>query len=272
MTIDVHVHLKSADPGKLDDELKNFVSACEINNTKACILGAGVELTGFRNDEVLKICQQYSDYFIPFAFVDLWDNIDGISICQLKEQGFKGLKCIRPYYAYDHDLYMPIYEAAEKLEMPIVFHTGVIFQNSHDQEHRRPMLRNMMPLTLDRIARSFPHLNIVMAHLGTTMFREQAAELIKFHPNLYADLAGTGSWLAMQPSELVTLAKLSTLEIDPDLRFFKKLVFGSDSYTYLPDMLGRAKKGYETLLERTGIPQEIVAGIMGGTIASWLKE
>jgi len=272
MTIDTHVHLKSAGPNELAAELKTFVKECEIHNTKVCILSAGVGLTGFRNDEVLNICRQYSDYFIPFAFVNLWDNIDDISIARLKEQGFRGLKCICPYHPYDHDLYMPIYAAAEQLEMPIVFHTGVIFQHANDLKVQRPMLRNMTPLTMDRIARSFQRLNIVMAHLGTKMFREQAAELIKFHPNLYADLAGTGSWNALQPAELVALAKLSTTEIDADYRFFKKLLFGSDSYTYMPQMLGRAKEGYEKLLFRTGVPQTIIDGIMGGTLATWLKE
>ncbi len=271
MIIDMHVHLKSAGPNELADELKTFVKECEIHNTKVCILGC-VELTGFSNDEVLKICQQYSDYFIPFAFVDLWDNIDDISIAQLKEQGFRGLKCIRPYHPYDHDLYMPIYAAAEKLDMPIVFHTGVIFQHDRDSKVQRPMLRNMAPITMDRIARSFQRLNIVMAHLGTKMFREQAAELIKFHPNLYADLAGSGSWHALQPAELVALAKLSTSEIDADYRFFRKLLFGSDSYTSMPDMLGRAKEGYEKLLVRTGVPQTIIDDIMGGTLAKWLNK
>lgn len=272
MYIDSHVHLKRSKNSSLDEDVKLFCQRCEKQNRKVCILGAGVKITGVDNSDLLKYCKQYSDFLIPFAFVDLQKNVDNVSVYQLKEQGFKGLKCIIPYYAYDHDLYMPIYEEAEKLNMPIVFHTGIIAQFPWDRELRRPSLMNQMPITLDRIARSFQDLKLVMAHLGTTMFREQGAALLKFHPNLYADLAGTGSWQALQPAELNDLSKHSTLEINKNYNFFKKLVFGSDCYTHTPEMVERAKTGHENLFARIGLPQEIVDGIMGKTMHSWLDE
>jgi predicted TIM-barrel fold metal-dependent hydrolase len=273
MNIDIHVHLKTENHAVWQDELKQFVKACEANETRACLLGGSRRIIGFSNDEVLTACKEYKDYLIPFAMVDLWaKNISPPSIiAQYKEQGFKGLKCIMPYYPYDHDSYMPIYEAAEQLEMPIVFHTGVIFQHSYDTVSKRPSLRNMEPLTMDRIARSFQKLKIVMAHMGTTMFREQAAELLKFHPNLYADLAGTGSWYELQPSRLLELSKPTAAEFDPEMKFFRKLVLGSDAYTCFPDMINRSNRGHEELFARINLPKPIIDDIMGKTVASWLK-
>ena len=40
---------------------------------------------------------------------------------RLRDQGFTGLKLEMPSHPYDHDRYMPIYERAEQLGMPILF-------------------------------------------------------------------------------------------------------------------------------------------------------
>ncbi|MBO4632127.1 MAG: amidohydrolase, partial [Lentisphaeria bacterium] len=224
------------------------------------------------NSVVLNAAKQYPGILFPFAFVDLWDkDIQPETIDRFAEQGFRGLKCITPYYAYDDDLYMPVYERAERLGLPILFHTGSYRGNRHDVVNRRPMLKNMHPLTLDRIARSFPELKIVMAHMGTTFFRREAAELVKLHKNIYADLAGCGSWMAIQPGELLSLLGSSIVEVDVSFAGFKKLILGSDAYVTVPRIMTEAQKYYEVLLERIGVPPEITAGIMGGTAAGWLE-
>ena len=64
------------------------------------------------------------------------------------------------------------------------------------------VFKNMDPVNLDRPARSFQKLKFVIAHLGTGFWRLQAAEMIKLHPNVYADLAGCGSWQALSAEEL----------------------------------------------------------------------
>ncbi|MFA6715698.1 MAG: amidohydrolase family protein [Victivallaceae bacterium] len=269
MKIDIHTHINSTD----QEELKNFVGFCEKCETVACICSAGPRCDHEYpdNSETLKAAKQYPGILIPFAFVNLWDQIDAGIIDEFAEQGFKGLKCITPYYPYDHDLYMPVYERAEKLKLPILFHTGAFRPNKHDVIYRRPSLNNMHPLTLDRIARSFPELKIVMAHLRTTFFRKEAAELVKLHPNLYADLAGSGSWMAIQPAELASLLGSCVAEVDPGFSGFKKLLLGSDAYVTAPQIITDAQKYYEMLLKRIGVPQDISAGIMGKTSGAWFK-
>lgn len=270
MRLDVHTHIDSTDP----EDLKKFVATCEKSETRAVICSAGPRSDHEfpDNSDTLKAAAQYPDWLIPFAFVDLWDKEIALGeIEKFAEQGFRGLKFITPYYEYDHDLYMSVYEAAEKLKLPTLFHTGAYRPNKTDVVNRRPMLKNMHPVNLDRIARSFPDLKIIMAHLGTSFYRKEASELIKLHPNLYADLAGNGSWMAIQPADLADWLGFCIAEYDSSFRWFRKLLLGSDAYFTIPQIMLDAQVHYEMLLKRVGVPQDILDGIMGGTAADWLK-
>lgn len=268
MKIDIHTHINTADSA----ELKKFVDTCEKSGTIACICTAGPHSDHEfpDNDATLKAAGQYPEMLIPFAYVHLWDKIEAGIVDKYAEQGFKGLKCITPYHPYDHDLYMPVYERAEALKLPVLFHTGLYRPNKHDVESRRPILKNMDPLNLDRIARSFQNLKIIMAHMGTSLFRKEAAEMVKLHANLYTDLAGCGSWMAVQAAEITSLLSSSVNVIDSSFNGFRKLLLGSDAYFTIPGIMLDAQKHYDVLLRRVGVPQEIIDGITGGTAESWL--
>ncbi len=265
---DIHVHFNVGAPDKVD----TFVQTCRENETVAAMSG-GLRYGGhdyLPNEQVLVWCRKYPDCLVPMAKLDLWDKTDVDQVYRYAEAGFKGFKCIYPYFAYDDDAYMPVYEAVEKCGLPMLFHTGCFFQSAGDAVWRRPVLRNMDPVCLDRIARSFPNARIVMAHLGTSVWRHEAAELIKFHPNLFADLAGTGSWKAISPGELnaLMLPLLATSPTDAH-RNMAKLVLGSDAYIDYPHLVGDARRGYEQLLDANGAPPEIRRGVLGATAASW---
>jgi len=156
MRIDSHTHLDTTD----SDLLRAFVNECENLETKVCLFSVGPRCDHpyIDNDAVLRAAKKYPDYIFPFAYVDLWDTVDSHIIEHFAESGFRGLKCITPYYPYDHDLYMSVYEKAEQLGLPIVFHTGNYRANKTDLQDRRPMVLNMNPLTIDRFARSFQKL------------------------------------------------------------------------------------------------------------------
>lgn len=267
--LDIHTHFNSRNP----DELKTFVAECEAIGMRACICSAGPHCDHEypENEFIVQAVQPYADILVPFAYVELWDKVDERCVERFRDQGFRGLKCITPYYPYDHDLYMPIYEAAERLGMPVLFHTGLYRPNPKSRIHRRALVANMRPLCLDRIARSFQDLKIIMAHMGTTIFRHEAAQLVRLHPNLYVDLAGSGSWKAVQPAELSVLLGSPVHEVDASFAGFKKLVLGSDAYVTVPSIMREAQAWYSRTLQRVGVPDEIVAGIMGGTVAAWLK-
>ena len=78
---------------------------------------------------------------------------------------------------------MPIYEACEKCRMPVLSHTGEYRPHPFDAVAKRPVLRNMAPITMDRIARSFPALHIVMAAIFVMIRRNVLLDLRKIREN-----------------------------------------------------------------------------------------
>ena len=268
--LDFHFHCSTDTP----EAVTATAHTAKEQNTVICLSG-GLHYGGHDyvpNEQVLEICKRNPEWFIPLAKFDLWDGIDADQIYRFKEAGFKAVKFIYPYYAYDHDLYMPVYEACETCGLPALFHTGNYRPNEADVKYRLPALKNMHPINLDRIARSFPKLHLVMAHLGTGLFRELGAGLVRMLPNLCCDLAGNGAWSGVSPETLGELFMPfpHSFRGDDNFKYFRQLVFGSDGYTHYPDILTSAKTAYLEKLRLNGVPQEIQDGIMGRTVAEWI--
>lgn len=268
--LDLHVHCDSNDPGKLDI----LANECRRHETIIALSG-GLRYGGhdyLPNEEVIEICKRYPDCFLPLAKLDLWETASPDEVYKYAEMGVRGFKCIYPYYEYDHDIYMPVYEAAEKCGLPLLFHTGNYRPNPADIVYRRPVLKNMNPVNLDRIARSFQKLKIVMAHMGTRIYHDEASQYIKMHDNLYADFAGNGQWMRIQPEQLARDLSFDIGIIDErTMNNFRKIVLGSDAYVTFPHLIGESQRYYEALFARIGVRDDIVREIMGGTVASWMN-
>lgn len=76
-----------------------------------------------------------------------------------------------------------IYSTCERLEIPVMIHTGTsIF----------PGARNKYgdPIHLDDVAIDFPKLKILMAHGGRPLWMETAFFLLRRHKNMYLDISG----------------------------------------------------------------------------------
>jgi len=74
-----------------------------------------------------------------------------------------------------------LYAACVKHDLPIMIHVGTSFVQFGPLIHSRPIL-------IDEVARRFPELRIVMAHLGHPWEGETIA-VIRKHPHVYADLS-----------------------------------------------------------------------------------
>ncbi len=208
---------------------------------------------------------------VPLAKIDLWDiPPDPAEARRYADMGVKGFKFIYPYYEYDHDSYLALYEEIEKLGFPVLFHTGDYAPNSADIRYRRPVLKNMHPINLDRIARSFQKLHIIMAHMGTVYFRDLAVNLVKTHRNLYFDLAGSGAFLDVDACRMCEYMRSSILPGDGPQRLICKLVFGSDSYITAPYIQNQALNAYQDLLFRCRMTEEDTHDVLGGTTAGWM--
>jgi predicted TIM-barrel fold metal-dependent hydrolase len=270
MYLDFHTHFSSADPDLVQDFIKN----CERLECRAAIFGGpryGGRWCAVPNEEVFRVCAESGGWLIPMAEFSLWDAEPDLSeIRRLVDLGARGFKFILPYYGYDHDLYMPVYEELEKLGKPALFHTGLVSPAPEDAIFRRPMIDNMRPIRLDRVARSFPKLKIVAAHLGTAMYREECASLVVHHPNLYFDLAGGGAFWGVTAPQLAKLMTHDDWARSPDTRNYRKMVFGSDAKIGLTAPMEAAIQTCRSLLLRNFVPEEDIQDIMGGTAAAWL--
>jgi uncharacterized protein len=101
-----------------------------------------------------------------------------------------------------------IYEACERLTIPVIFHTGTsIF----------PRARNRFgqPMLIEDVAIDFPALTIVLAHGGRPLWMDEAVFLARRFPNVYLETS------SIPPSKL--------LEYFPKLEALApKVLFGSD--------------------------------------------
>jgi predicted TIM-barrel fold metal-dependent hydrolase len=230
--IDFHHHL-------LEEENYTEGLIAEMDKVgikKTCISGLGIgkgqtdntDYSNFNlgklspdNDDVLAAIKKYPDRLIGMGNVRLGDDSPEI-VKKLKDAGFLGLKITRTKLAYNDDRCMPIYAEAERLNMPILFHTGIVLVTPFDKDDDVCSER-MRPIKLDRVARRFPGLKMVIAHMGYPWFNE-AVVMLRFHKNVYGDFAGTSmGWRSRKRPD----------EFQHDMYWpgaFDKMIFGTDTH------------------------------------------
>ena len=240
---DVHIHFPrnwekpDEDPAPLIDRLAEI--AQKVGITKGCVLTGG--RFGPSYERGIEILKQYKELFVPVAVIDP-EVIGAKEVNDLYQMGYRGCKLIGVARPYDEPDYMPAYAEAERLDMPILFHLGVIgggidysithprrdvkaaemYKRMLSMRGRMPMrdvsATRMNPLHLDTIAQRFPNLKIIGAHLGNQGNYEYAASVARWRPNVLMDMSG-GESIERHAVE----RNLIGTEIG-----IEKLVFGSD--------------------------------------------
>jgi predicted TIM-barrel fold metal-dependent hydrolase len=138
------------------------------------------------NELVAQAVARYPRKFIGFAGVDPGKGVLAVEEVRrsVEELGLKGLKFVSHLHEMppnDPRMY-PILEEAQRLNIPVLFHTGVHF-------HTGARLKYCRPEFLDDIAIDFPDLKIVAAHFGFPWFHE-ALSVVQKNANLYFNIAG----------------------------------------------------------------------------------
>ena len=160
---------------------------------------------------VAEFCQGH-EMLIPFASLN--PNTDQDPAAKLRyyveELGMRGLKLLPSYQQYypNSSAIYPVYAEAQRLKIPILFHTG-------SSQFRGSRLKYGDPIHLDDVAMDFPDLTLVMAHSGRGFFYDAAFFLARHHPNVYMEVSG------LPPSRLLNY--FPEFERNAD-----KIVFGSD--------------------------------------------
>jgi len=252
MLIDAHAHLWLE-----ENYAGNMLKACdELGIEKVCVSGLGDVFAMPGNDTVAEAVRQFPDRLIGFYFVRLGHHsLDDVDKAVAK--GFKGLKFTIPLEPYDHESYFTLYERAQAYGLPCLFHAGVVTTQKHDKGISSAKMR---PIHLDAIAREFPRLPCICAHLGMPWY-EEAAAVARILPNVYLDITGAPSGWRLQK----------------DTTFFRslfywpgawhKVLWGSDvHYTDLPAALERD----HTLVEELGLSAADKRAFFGGTLTCLL--
>ncbi len=219
--------------------LLSFLDEEEIDY--AALLAENIPaVTGVISNEFVASLCKGEPRLIPFCSINprLDVHLDAM-LERLAGEGFKGLKLWPSYqhfYPNEPGLY-PLYAAAERLNIPILFHVGTSF-------FAGVKLKYCDPIYLDEVAVDFPRLNLIMAHAGRGFWYEKAFTLAQLHDNIYLEISG------LPPSKLLDyfprLEKIGT-----------KVIFGSD----YPDVTSIKKNVAQ--IKALPLDPSVIEGILG---------
>jgi predicted TIM-barrel fold metal-dependent hydrolase len=170
---------------RLAVDLQEHLKAMEVVE-RAVVLGFRAHHVGYvvPNEYVADYVHQHDDKLVGFASIDPHneDAVEQLDYC-VKNLCLKGLK-LGPIYQNMHPSdprFVRLFQRAEQLDIPILIHQGTTFCRDVSLEYANPVL-------LQPIARAFPNLRMIIAHLGHPWIGETIS-LIRKHPNLYSDLS-----------------------------------------------------------------------------------
>lgn len=193
------------------------------------------------NDYVAAYVARDPDRLIGFGSVDPNDVHAPEELERMKQElGLRGCK-LAPIYQDADPLgagFLRVCETLERLDLPMLVHQGTTFVRRGPLLHARPVL-------LDEIARRFPRLVIVIAHLGHPWTHEAVA-VIRKHPNVFADVSA----LHPRPWQLYQ-ALVCALEY----RTEHKLLFGSDYPFFTADETIAGLRAVNDVVAGTGMPR-----------------
>lgn len=182
----------------------------------AIVLAMAASATGLvvPNEYVAEYCRMDPGRLFGFASVDP-NDLDSVGKFEtaVRELGLKGLKLAPIYQNFypDDPKHMALYAKAEQLGVPILWHQGTSFVPEGYLDASRPAM-------LDPIARAFPKLKMIVAHMGHPWV-DECISLVRKHPNLYMDVSALGSRPWQFYNALVSAAEYGVQD---------KLLFGSD--------------------------------------------
>lgn len=151
-----------------------------------------------------------------------WPDINWVEQ-QIKEKKIDFIgEVLTQYYGIsssDTAMY-PYYGLAEKYDLPVGIHTGAA-----GPDHGCPNFKLQMgnPLLLKNTIIRFPKLRIWLMHGGAPFVRE-FIEMMKTHPQLYADISVLNNPRIVPPKQFDSLMRMYINE-----GFENRLMFGSDN-------------------------------------------
>ncbi len=258
--IDCHVHHNGS-----VEFLEKLVARLSSVSGEAMLITAPKDIP-----QVTTFIQQHPGRLIGLGDIDV-DAPDVLkTIDEFHAAGFRGLGEIsRPQYPYDDRRYWPIYQRAEQYGMLLLFHTGIV-NRTHPEIPSDVDSDRMRVSRLDLVARRFPKLTVIGAHLGNPDYA-WAAEIGRWNPNLYFDVSGSTLIKKQEDYSFFKSIFWWSSVVSPhtpksSTSAFEKLVFGSDVFEGDLDEFDRALDRYHRMLDACGVSAAAQANIFSGIL------
>jgi len=243
MIIDAHNHLTE------DYDLKNagayFRQLDKAGVDRIMICAISHERWG-GNPAVLEFKRAFPERIYAFAYINV-DEDDPKDIQKYQDQGFCGLKVIQSKQSYDHPDYNKYYQTASEAGLPVLFHTGFLGL----RPGRYVRCNDYRPISLDTIARRFPDLRMLCAHMGNPWWDEGFLVMWK-HKNIFCDMSGLSA--CRRDLDLWVRLYKPNGELHEAL---EKVVFASDQFMFGSSAYSDYYLQYHNkLFERLGAEEE----------------
>lgn len=136
------------------------------------------------NDWVAEYVARFPGRAVGFACVDPNEATAPDEIERaVKTLGMRGLKLSPTYQGFDP--WAPeawrLYEIADHLGIPILWHQAAAYPSASMLEYANPVL-------LDKVARAFPAMKMILAHFGLPWAAE-TVQLMRKHPQVFTDVS-----------------------------------------------------------------------------------
>jgi len=176
------------------------------------------------NDYMFKIQRKWKERIICFGTINPKNiRLSLKELVRIKQKlGLKGIKLhptFQEFYPNEIKIFK-IYELLEKLDLPILFHSGFGGLFKYQDKYSEPK-------HLDDIACNFNNLKIIIGH-GGRYFYEQTAMLIRKHDNVFTEISTNLPKKAYNEEykNLLTIELLKKIKIMNGS--LNKVFFGSD--------------------------------------------
>ncbi|MEM7735384.1 MAG: amidohydrolase family protein [Deinococcota bacterium] len=169
-----------------------------VDMAVGCSLGQMIN-----NDYIGSVMKTYAGRIIGFGQVNPRENdaADQVRHC-VEDYGLKGLKLhptMHGYHFVDHGLLDPVFEVCSEYELPVLV-------NALDDPF-------VTPLGIEEIAKGFPNVPVLIAHMGTVWNVTEAILVAKRTANIYLETSST---------QLIEV-RMAYRDVGPD-----KLIMGTD--------------------------------------------
>jgi uncharacterized protein len=263
---DCHVHHNGS-----EEFLNKLVTKLESLQGMALLITMPKDL-----DQVTAFMKAHPGRLVGLGEIDL-DAADALDMVdRFHNAGFRGLgELTKPHYSYDDRRYWPIYQRAEQYRMVILFHTGIVNRTNPEIPSDSSSDR-MRVSTLDLIAREFPKLTIIGAHLRNPDYA-WAGEIARWNPNVYFDVSGSTLIKKQEDyaffNQVFWWTSVASTHTPKSTRpAFEKLIFGSDVFQGDLGELDGELERYHLMLNACKVAPEVQASIFGGTLWRLLNE